>query len=102
MSGCGNESNDIVCRYGGDEFIILIELDEEKTAVKKVSNFQKVLDEYNLKQLKPYSLSVSFGYSCSKYSAQKSFQDIMCEADDMMYKKKAKCKSGGETQLMIE
>lgn len=82
----------MVCRYGGDEFIILIESDDKTTAIMVKERIQKASKEYNLKKIKPYQLSMSFGHASMDPSKKKSLQEILREADHMMYFEKDKCR----------
>lgn len=86
---------DMVCRYGGDEFIVLVESDDEDSALGVMERIQKALKEYNEKEIQPYRLSMSFGHAFVRSSENTTLQDILNEADDMMYSEKEEKKRIG-------
>ncbi len=73
---------DFVCRYGGDEFFVIIETtaDIGKTYIKRV---EENLVEYSANL--PYNVSLSFGSlyveDCSKYN----LEDLIQITDSLMY-----------------
>lgn len=75
--------DDLIIRYGGDEFIIIVKLkdNDNKQLIKKST-------ESKLKQISksmPYSCSISYGISCGD---KLSFHTLLDEADKFMYKNK--------------
>lgn len=79
---------DLVIRYGGDEFIILIDLQKcEKN--KNIMEFTKKKLNKISRSL-PYSCSLSYGMSCGK---KQDFFAILEEADKFMYTNKKKGKN---------
>ncbi len=52
---------DIICRYGGDEFLVIFENCSEITADKIISRMHEKLGAINLIDQKPYTLSFSHG-----------------------------------------
>lgn len=54
-------SSDMVCRYGGDEFLVIFEKCEEEEAKKIILRMYEKLKELNEKNPKPYTLSFSCG-----------------------------------------
>lgn len=83
---------DLICRYGGDEFIILIETDDENAAVKASQRIQHDTEAFNHKKTKPYHLSMSFGHAIWNPVCKKTMNDVMREVDSMMYLDKEKYK----------
>jgi diguanylate cyclase (GGDEF)-like protein len=82
-------SNDIVARIGGDEFTALalnLSWENEINAILKRIDYY--FDEYNSTSGKPYKISVSFGYACYFPSSEKTFDELIREADRKLYEKK--------------
>ncbi|AGB42449.1 diguanylate cyclase (GGDEF) domain-containing protein [Halobacteroides halobius DSM 5150] len=83
-NSCRNE--DIVARWGGDEFAILLPQTTEKDVKKVCSRIEKDCKE---KDLGLIDISISLGHATKKLPTQSS-KDIFKEAEDWMYKKKLK------------
>ena len=76
-------SSDFVCRWGGEEFIILLKNCDENSAYEKVIKLKK--DIYKLGKEKKISLTMSFGISVLH---NKTLQLAIEEADKAMFKSK--------------
>ena len=79
------KNQDMVCRYGGDEFMILIDSEHEKAFEHAMFRIQEALNTYNLKNIKPYRLSMSYGGVFVNSTSEKSLHDILTEVDELMY-----------------
>lgn len=80
--------DDIVARMSGDEFIIIAvnkTLNDAKGILTHVNNN---FDKYNSTSNKPYKLSICFGYSVFKGNLNTTFDDLIHEADRMLYQEK--------------
>ncbi len=76
-----------VCRYGGDEFIIVCETSKEERIRTLCTELNDVLAEENAAAGSPYYLHMSIGYA--KYTEQmKTIPDFIQEADKMLYEVK--------------
>ena len=81
-------SSDILARMGGDEFTVLInepDTDNDKTIVK---HFMKHLQSFNARSVSPYKLSTSLGIAHFDPAHPKSIDDLLAEADKLMYEHK--------------
>ncbi|MEN6390194.1 MAG: PAS domain S-box protein [Syntrophomonas sp.] len=77
-------ADDIVARFGGDEFIILLpqtEADEAKSIVKRIN---EVLQHENTSAI---PLSISFGWE-TKRSLDEQTMEVFKKAEDYMYRRK--------------
>lgn len=77
--------NDIICRWGGDEFMLWLE-ENPGQAAAIVQRFQAEMNQYNRTQGKPFRLSVSFGIV--PVHPGDSLDALVTEADALMYKDK--------------
>jgi diguanylate cyclase (GGDEF)-like protein/PAS domain S-box-containing protein len=80
----GARADDIIARYGGDEFIMILPRTSRMDAHRLVSRFKSLLDQEESKSVK---ISVSFGVG-TKISAQTSINEIIKETEDDMYQHK--------------
>ena len=82
QSAC--RADDIVARWGGDEFIILL----PKTMPEEVKNIVRRIKEiYSNQQVNAISVSISFGWD-TKRKTDEDIQKILKSAEDYMYKHK--------------
>ena len=73
-----------VIRFAGDEFIVILNTQEDKTINKVVNNIDNVFDNFNECGNTEYKLSISLGYSKVDLK-DSSIDDIMKEIDEKMY-----------------
>lgn len=78
------DENHLVCRLGGDEFIILSRKTDAATAEMLIGKMKKITAETQIGLL---DLSVSFGYDI-KTDPQEEVGEIIKKAEDNMYSKK--------------
>lgn len=79
---------DLVIRYGGDEFVILSNNIEESHWLEMKEMINKKLDQKVRRQKFPYPLSISFGFYSSKKEAPVPLEECMERADKLMYEDK--------------
>lgn len=76
------DSGSVVVRYGGDEFVILVE-DADQQRIQSIrENIQRGLDEYNASEQAPYTVSLSAGVAEFR---SKDFFMFFQEMDRNMY-----------------
>ncbi len=88
LSCCRAE--DIVARWGGDEFVILLPNADEKVCESIVKIIESVCREYKdrVSDLDdPIDPSISFGFA-TKHNESQDINEVMKKAEDFMYKKK--------------
>lgn len=91
--------SDVVCRYGGDEFMIIFKNSEEDAAEKIITRMCDKLKELENKTPKPYTMSFSYGITAFSNCTDSAYNitDLLKEADQKMYQyktKKRRCKEG--------
>ena len=77
-------AEDIVCRWGGDEFAILLPKTDTETTEQICDRIRKTCEKA---KGDPIPVSVSLG-GATKRDADQSIDDVLREAEDMMYWKK--------------
>jgi diguanylate cyclase (GGDEF)-like protein len=81
--------NDIIARFGGEEFIILFPRTGLNEAYEKVESLRRMISKHVIKDnLVAASVTVSFGVSCYDECAL-SEADLLRTADDALYEAKA-------------
>lgn len=73
-----------VIRFAGDEFIIILNTQEDHLINKIVKNIEQVFDNFNESKKAQYELSISVGYSKVDLK-NSSIDDVMKDIDEKMY-----------------
>lgn len=78
--------DDIVARMSGDEFIVIaVNKASEDEAKKIVELINSKFNKYNSSSDKPYKLSISIGYSIYQPTVNTTLEELIHEADTMLY-----------------
>ena len=78
-----------VYRFGGDEFLVVLETANEAELCEKMKELEQAVSLYNEAHAgEEGRLSVSSGCSCYHPETDKSFHDVFVRADESMYAKK--------------
>lgn len=87
LKAANKNSKNFIGRYGGDEFIIIAELDDVEEAERLCSDVRQALIAECVKDGIVYDLSFSFGYV--KYDKKyKTMQAFIAAADEKLYEEK--------------
>ena len=87
LKTANKNSKNFIGRYGGDEFIIIAELNHEEEAARLCSDVHQALVAECVKDGIVYDLSMSFGYV--KYDkSYKTMQSFIAAADEKLYEAK--------------
>ena len=79
-------------RYGGDEFIVFAEVNNEDALKKLISNISATFEEFCNKSHKGYNLSVSMGYDIFNYKLSMTKFQFIKHIDRLMYHEKRRKK----------
>lgn len=77
-----------VCRFGGDEFCVLIRQSYTKEWKAYLNIFEEKMKEYNEKSDSAIPLSAAYGYATFDAREDDDFSNTMRRADKMMYEMK--------------
>ena len=84
------DPEDVIIRYGGDEFVIIARWDEKDLKERILA----AADEYNRDSGMPYQLGFSIGTCSAEASERKTMDDCIKVADARMYEVKTERKAG--------
>jgi diguanylate cyclase (GGDEF)-like protein len=76
---------DIICRYGGDEFLAALPGACMKDMQGIKDRLQSAIASYNKHSLKNYELNISIGFSECNVKNCRNIEELIQEADDEMY-----------------
>lgn len=77
--------SDIIARVGGDEFVAIVVTDEKRSPGVTQERLKRNLEAYNAKEKARYSLSLSTGVVVCDPGKPISFEELLREADRIMY-----------------
>jgi len=81
---------DIICRMGGDEFLLIFPNSSQKDLSIIKERFNKNIIKLNETIKKPYKISFSIGISCYDPDNPQSMDELIQIADNKMYEEKKK------------
>jgi len=87
---------DRLARYGGDEFMIILETDRDDRVGTIIGRIEDTIGEENRFSSAPYPISLSIGYSLYEPRRHSSLGELIHEADMAMYAAKSR-KHGNKT-----
>lgn len=87
--------NDLIARFGGEEFMILFDTDNAEDVIKVMHKISKGYSEFSLKEK---GKEFTFSAGAALYNSKNSITDIFTAADKRLYKAKA----AGRNMIMIE
>ncbi len=82
--------NSFISRYGGDEFVILLELKNRSELDEAISSLRKKLTVFNSSSVLPYLISFSIGADIYDPSSRQNEQEFINHIDKLMYQDKKK------------
>ena len=81
-------SEDFVSRYGGDEFVIFIEVTNRTDLMNAVKRIKKNIEQFNLQRVIPFNIDLSIGYDIFDNKAGIKIQQFINNIDILMYTEK--------------
>ncbi len=86
-------SEDFISRYAGDEFVVILKLEDESRGEELVARLRKKFEDFNNSGLKPYDISISLGYDIYDPESKMDADDFIMHIDKLMYRDKERIKS---------
>jgi diguanylate cyclase (GGDEF)-like protein len=80
--------NDFLARYGGDEFMVIIDIADIYTLGNTVVRINENFSNFNLTEAKPFKLNVSIGYGIYDNDSPMSAVQFIEHVDALMYANK--------------
>ena len=79
---------DFIARYGGDEFVILLDTENKAELEAVVQRINSAIERHNKDNHYPFSIGFSAGYAMYDHSNGQSADDFVKQLDRMMYQMK--------------
>lgn len=76
---------DLVCRYGGDEFVVILKILEDSDLARAVGRIRENVRRYSERAEVPFALSFSIGSDIYDYDSGLSAQQFLRHIDSLMY-----------------
>jgi len=89
--------SDIIARIGGDEFVVLGLINSRKNVEIIEARLRKRLEAHSSERKRKYKLSMSVGIISYSEKNLLSIDELLKQADKLMYKQKRRHKTIGET-----
>lgn len=80
--------DDVIARYGGDEFVVLIEVNDRTDLNNAVGRVRENIKKYNEKKVLPYQIGLSIGCDIFQYGSGMTVQQFFKHIDALMYEDK--------------
>ncbi len=77
--------NDFLARYGGDEFMAILNISDKKNLEQTIQQINKNVKKFNLENANPYSLEFAMGYAVYDIESKMSEDDFFKSIDKLMY-----------------
>lgn len=79
----------LICRYGGDEFLLVRSLDAESEMEEDMQTFLKSLEQFNMQKKLPFPLGISIGKGFAEEIPDGNSEAFLKLLDGRMYQDKA-------------
>ena len=81
-------NSDFISRYGGDEFLIIMEIHDPAELVQAIERLNGTIEAFNSQNSAPYAIRLSIGYDCVSCKNKISADQFLERIDQLMYKNK--------------
>lgn len=88
-----SERREICCRSGGDEYLVFGIVEHDSDATIYIRRVEDYLDEYNQMNNWPYQVKCSYGQCVRPAKEVHSLEDLVTEADRLLYEMKVRKKT---------
>ena len=77
--------SDFIARFGGDEFIIVMDVDNPETLNQTIERILQNVKSFNLETQQPYRLSFAMGYDVYDPHSKMNYEEFITKIDHLMY-----------------
>lgn len=88
-----SERREVCIRSGGDEYLVFGIAEKESDAAAFIQRVEEYLEEYNERNAWPYEVACSCGYCVHPGAEIQSLEEMVTEADKLLYQVKARKKT---------
>lgn len=81
-------ANDFIARYGGDEFIIILDITKKIDMKAVINRIKQNAVEFNEYSSQPYKIDFSMGYNFYDYDSHMNVEEFIKKLDILMYENK--------------
>lgn len=82
--------NDLIARFGGDEFYILLDLSDQEALNSAVRRINHEFEQHNQTGSQPYHLSISMGAAIYPNHSRLNAEQFLRSVDKLMYEEKSR------------
>ena len=76
---------DFISRYGGDEFIIVMDVDNREALNQTIERILQNVAFFNSETQRPYKLSFAMGYDVYDPHSKMNYEEFIMKIDNLMY-----------------
>lgn len=80
--------NDFIARFGGDEFVVIMSLQEKNDLLTAIRRLEDNVALFNARGSTLYTISLSIGYDCFFETSDKTAKEFLKRLDSLMYSSK--------------
>lgn len=93
--------NDFIARYGGDEFVIVLDISDRVDLEAMADRITQSAREFNKCSLRPYQIQFSMGYAVYNAETHMTVEAFIRHIDAIMYENKQNKKTRKEPQAYV-
>lgn len=94
--------DDFISRYGGDEFIVIIQVESHKNLQNTILRLKQNVIEFNKEKIVPYSINLSIGVDYFDCSTGMSVEQFIKLIDNLMYNDKRNKRTAMREEDFVE
>jgi len=88
--------DDLIARWGGEEFLLVLKIDDLQRALDRTETLRKIIDEHDFKHIR--HLTASFGIAWREQCACDDTNSLLQRADKALYK----AKNNGKNRVILK
>ena len=88
---------DVICRWGGEEFVVILNYDKEKEIIKYIKRVKELVRNSDF-NYKANTIKVQFSAGVAYRDRHQNYQDVLNQADKYLYD----AKNSGRDKVVLE